>query len=145
MNEAARATVSVWYWVVATVALLWNLMGCAAFGMEMFAQEAMMETMTEAQKEWARSIPNWIYFVYAVAVLTGLAGSVCLMIRRSQAIPLFAVSLAAVLVQMTYSMIIAGGLEVMGPSSAAMPSMVIVLGGLFLWFSYIAKTKVWLR
>ena len=30
-----------------------------------------MESMTEPQKEWVRSIPSWIYFVYGVAVDRG--------------------------------------------------------------------------
>jgi len=67
MNQKAKPGVPGWYWVTAAVALLWNLLGCAAFGMEIFAQEAMMESMTEDQKEWARSIPGWIYFVYGLA------------------------------------------------------------------------------
>ena len=39
------------YWVIAIVALLWNLMGCAAFGMEIFSQETMLEGMTAEQQE----------------------------------------------------------------------------------------------
>ena len=144
MNEDAKSTVPVWFWVVATIALLWNLMGCAAFAMELFAQEAMMESWTEAHKEWARSFPVWIYYEYGVAVITGVAGSICLFIRKSWAISLFGVCLAAVLFQMIYTMIISGGLQVMGASSAVMPLLVIILAGVFLWFSYFAKTKGWL-
>ena len=57
-----------WYWVIAVVALLWNLLGCAFFSMEIFAQETVMKSMTEPQKAWSRAIPVWIYFVYALAV-----------------------------------------------------------------------------
>lgn len=144
MNEQTKSAAPVWYWVVATIALLWNLMGCAAFAMELFAQEAMMESWTEAQREWAQSIPTWIYIAYGLAVITGVAGSIGLFLRKSWVITLFAVCLAAVLVQMIYTMIIAGGLQVMGPSSAVMPLLVIILAGVFLWFSYFAKTKRWL-
>ncbi|MFP6601382.1 MAG: hypothetical protein VB862_02530 [Pirellulaceae bacterium] len=49
MNQDAKPVVPGWYWVIAIVALLWNLMGCAAFGMELFAQEKMLETMTPDQ------------------------------------------------------------------------------------------------
>lgn len=144
MNGMAKSTVPVWYWAVAAIALLWNLMGCAAFMMEFFAQEAMMESWTEAQKEWAQSVPGWIYLLYGVAVTTGVAGSICLFLRKSWAIPLFGLCLAAVLIQMVYTMIISGGLQVMGASSAVMPLLVIILAGVFLWFSYSAKRKSWL-
>ena len=101
----------IWYWVIAVVALLWNLLGCAFFSMEIFAQESLMKSMTEDQKAWTRSIPAWIYFVYALAVSTGVAGSVGLFLRKDWAIVLFAICLVAVLVQMGYTMIIAGGLR----------------------------------
>ncbi len=143
MNQEKKTSVPGWYWVIAAVALLWNLMGCAAFATEIFAQETAMESWTEAQREWAQSIPGWIYFVYGLAVITGLAGSIGLLMRRPWAIRLFAVSLVAVIVQMIYSMIIAGGLKVMGASAAVMPALVIVIAAALLWFSANARRRGW--
>ena len=144
MNQQTKSAVPVWYWVIATVALLWNLMGCASFAMEIFAQEAMMETMTDAQKEWARSVPSWIYFVYAVAVTTGVVGSVGLFMRKGWAIAMYAICLVAVIVQMGYTMIIGGGLQAMGPSGAIMPLLVIIVAAALLWFSWFARNRGWL-
>ena len=131
------------YWIIAVVALVWNLMGCAFLSMEIFAQEAMMKSMTEDQKAWARSIPRWIYFVYAVAVSTGVAGSIGLFLRKDWTITLFAICLVAVLVQMGYTMVIAGGLRVMGPSGAVMPSVVVVIAVALLGFSWFASSRNW--
>ena len=139
-----RSSVPRWYWVIAAVALLWNLMGCAFFAIEIFAQEAAMESMTQAQKEWARSIPGWIYFVYGVAVTTGVAGSIGLFLRKSWTIAMFAICLAAVTVQMVYTMLIGGGLQVMGPSGLVMPAMVIGIAAALLWFSWFARSRGWL-
>lgn len=144
MTTNSKAAVPVWYWVIAAVALLWNLLGCAAFAMEMFAQEAAMASMTEAQKEWVRSIPGWIYLVYGVAVATGVAGCIGLLLRQSWAITAFRISLAAVVVQMVYTMIIQGGLQAMGPAGAIMPSLVTIIAGLLLWFATFAKGRGWL-
>src|SRR5688500_9698215 len=113
--------------------------------MEMFAQEAMMESMTLDQKDWARSIPSWIYFVYGLAVATGVLGSIGLFLRNHWSVALFAVSLEALLVQMGYTMIIGGGLQVMGPSGLMMPLLVIVLSGALLWFSWFSKSRSWFR
>jgi|SRR5580765_1724770 len=132
-----------WYWVIASVALLWNLLGCTFFAMELFAQEAMMKSMTEEQKAWARSTPRWIYFVYALAVSTGVAGSIGLFLRADWTILMFAICFVAVMVQMVYSMIIAGGLKVMGPTGAIMPTVVIVIAAALLWFSLYAKSQNW--
>jgi len=144
MNEKEKPAVPVWYWIVATVALLWNLMGCGAFAMEVFAQEAMMETFSEEQKEWARSTPPWIYFVYGVAVTTGVAGSVALFLRKGWSVYLFVISLAAVITQMVYTLLIAGGLEVMGPSGLIMPALIIGLATASYWYSSWARNKGWL-
>ena len=135
MKQKTESAVPLWYWLIAAVALLWNLLGCAFLGTELFAQEAMMESMTEDQKEWARSIPAWIYFVYGLAVSTGVAGSIGLFMRKSWTIPMFAICLVAVIVQMVYSMIIGGGIQVMGPSGLIMPALVIGFAAVFLWAS----------
>lgn len=126
------------------MALLWNLLGCAFFGMELFAQEAMMQSLTEAQKEWARSTPVWIYFVYGLAVFTGVAGSIGLFLRQGWTTAVFAICLAAVIVQMVYTMLLAGGLQVMGPSGLAMPVLVIAIAGAQLWFAWLARSRGWL-
>ncbi len=119
-------------------------MGCAAFLMEVFAQEAMMESMTEAQKDWSRAIPRWIYFVYALAVTAGVAGSIGLFMRKAWSVPLFVLCAVAVIVQMVYTILIADGLKVMGPSGLVMPVLVVVLATALLWFSWLAKGKRWL-
>ncbi len=133
-----------WFWLVAAVAVFWNLIGCAIFAAEMFAQEAMMESMTEEQRTWARSTPTWIYFVFALSVGTGLAGSICLLMRRSTSVLLFGVSFVAVLIQMVYTMLIAGGLQVMGPSGAVMPALVVFLSIVWLWFAMFSRSRGWL-
>ena len=133
-----------WYWIIAGVSLLWNLIGCVFFSMELFAQDAFMKSMTEEQKTWAKSIPSWIYFVYAAAVSTGVAGSVGLFIRADWTILVFAISLAAVLIQMSYTMLVAGGLRVMGPSGAVMPGIVIIIAAALLVFSQYARSWNWL-
>lgn len=144
MNEQSKASVPAWFWLIAAVALLWNMMGCVIFLSEVFAKEAMMESFSEEQKEWSRAIPFWIYCVFAMAVGTGVAGSICVLMRNRLAVGLFTISFAAVLIQMAYTMLIAGGLQVMGPSGAVMPALVILLSIACLWFSRFSKGKGWL-
>ncbi len=144
MSEQQKVSVPFWYWVIAVIALLWNLMGCTILFTEVFAQESMMESMTEAQKEWARSTPKWIYLVFAISVSTGIAGSICLLVRKRSSVPLFITSVVAVLIQMGYTMLLAGGLQIMGPSGAVMPTIVILLAISWLLFSLYSKSRGWL-
>jgi len=144
MNEEQKIVVPTWFWVIATVSLMWNILGCLIFSSEVFAQEAMIESMTGEQKEWVRSTPRWVYVVFAISVSTGVAGSVCLLRRKRLSVLLFTISFAAVLIQMAYTMLIAGGLQVMGPTGAVMPTVVITLAVVWLWFSLLSKGKGWL-
>ena len=144
MNEQQPASVPMRFWVLAAVSLLWNILGCVIFLSEVFAQEAMMEAMTEAQKAWARSTPNWVYFVFAISVSTGVGGSIGLLLRKRWSVLLFAIGFLALLIQMGYTMVIAGGLQVMGPAGAVMPAIVLLLSIVWLLFSVFAKSKQWL-
>jgi hypothetical protein len=144
VNQPLISKVPMWFWVVAAVALLWNIMGGMVFLTDMFAQEAAMEGMTEEQKAWVRSTPSWIYFVFGVSVVTGLLGSVGLLLRRNFPVISFSISFVAVLVQMTYTMVIAGGLQVMGPSGAVMPVIVTVLAFIWLVASIYFNRQGWL-
>lgn len=130
--------------MIAAVSLMWNILGCLIFSSEVFAQEAMIESMTGEQKEWVRSTPRWVYVVFAISVSTGVAGSVFLLMRKRLSVLLFTISFAAVLIQMAYTMLIAGGLQVMGPTGAVMPTVVITLAVVWLWFSLLSKGKGWL-
>ena len=145
MNDQQKVSVPPWFWGIAVVALLWNILGCVILLTEVFAQEAMMESMTDAQKEWSRSTPSWIYFVFAISVSSGVAASICLLLRKKLSVQLFTISFVAVLIQMVYTMLVAGGLEVMGPSGAVMPAIVVTLSIVWLLFSLYFKARGWLR
>ena len=144
MHSETKSAVPTWYWVVAIVSLLWSLMGCAAFSMELFAQDAVMESMTEEQQKWTKSIPGWIYVIYAVAVTTGMGGSVGLLMRKRWTVSLNAICLVSVLTQMGYTFIIADGIEVLEGADLILPVLVIGIAGVMLWFSRSARAKGWL-
>ena len=99
--------------------------------------------MTEEQQEWARSIPGWIYFIYGLAVTPASREASASSCAKAAAVPLFAICLAAVLVQMTYTMLITRGLQIMGPTRLVMPSLVILFSAALLWFSRFARNRGW--
>jgi hypothetical protein len=51
MNQEPKPSLPVpgWYWGIAVVALLWNLLGCMTFTMELVAQEEFMKSWTDEQ------------------------------------------------------------------------------------------------
>lgn len=144
MEQQTKSAVPRWYWVIAVVALLWSLMNCGVFGIDLFAQESFLESWTEPQKAWARSIPGWIYFVFGLAVATGLVGSIGLLLRKRWAAIMFTICVVAVIVQQVYSMFILAGLQVMGPSGLIPSAVVIIIPAALLLFSRFAGSRGWL-
>lgn len=53
------------------------------------------------------------------------------------------ICLVAVIVQIVYTMIIAGGIEVAGPSGLVMPALIIGIAAALLWFSRFARSRGW--
>lgn len=144
MDEEPTQNIPKWFWVIAGGALIWNLMGFVIFYGETFQQEELIVGFEPDQQEWMRSTPRWIYVVFGLSVGTGILGSLLLLAKKKTCLPLFLVSFIAVLIQMIYTMLIAGGLEVMGPSGAIMPCVVIFLAASWLGFAFQFLRKGWL-
>ena len=94
MNKAPK-----WYMPVAIVALLWNLIGCAAYLADVTLTPEDVAKMSAAQQALYNSRPAWAVAATAIAVWGGAAGCVGLILRRRWATPLLIASLAGLIVQ----------------------------------------------
>lgn len=131
-NDAARdpaATASgvpMWFWIVAVVALLWNLMGLMAFVMDITASaETLASQYDEVELAAVKQIPNWAKGAYGVAVIFGVLGCIGLLMRKKWAFPCFVLSLAGVLVQHSYFYFMSDMIQIMG--AVVLPLMISVL------------------
>ncbi len=121
------------FWVIAVLALLWNLMGLFQFFAATFMLEAMIEGYPEDQADLFRSIPEWYNILFAIAVFSGVLGSITMLLRKKMTVAIFGISLLAVLVAQGYWIWGTDLIEVMGVSSVIMPLIVIVVS-IFLYF-----------
>jgi hypothetical protein len=134
-----------WYWVVAGVAALWMLIGVGAWVADLMTDEQTAAGFTDAQRQLYLSRPAWLFAVYAVAVFAGLAGAVGLLLRRSWATAVLAVSLAAIVVQFGYTFLVLPALELLGASALGFPLTVFLIGAALLWFAARSRARGWLR
>ncbi|WP_459209329.1 hypothetical protein [Aquimarina rhabdastrellae] len=119
---------SMGYWLLSTVALLWNLMGVLAYLSQAFMTEDMKAALTPEQIALIESTPSWLMGIYAVATFGGLLGAICLLLRKKWAIPAFLISLIAVVIQMGYSFAMTDASEIYGMfQGVIMPILVIVI------------------
>lgn len=141
MNDLIRDEPTRGYWIISIVALFWNLLGVMAYLMQVTLTEADFAAMSEAERALYTDLPTWVTAAYAIAVFSGVLASAALLLRKSFAVPLFAISLLAVLVQMAYSLLLSNTLEVLGMTALIMPLVVIAIGAYLLMFASNANKR----
>ncbi|KAA9129805.1 hypothetical protein F3N42_14220 [Marinihelvus fidelis] len=134
-----------WFKAVAIAALVWNLLGVAAWFYQSFLiTPAMLMEMPEAQRALLEHVPPWVDWAYGIAVFGGFIGSFLLIIRSALAVPVFAVSLAAVAVQMFHAFVMSKALEVYGAAGVALPVLIIVIAVYLLMVAGQARHQGWI-
>lgn len=112
-----------WYMPVTVLALLWNLIGCAAYLSDvMMTPEAVAQLPADQQALYAAR-PAWAVAAYAIAVWGGALGSLGLVLKKRWASPLLMASVAGLVVQDL-------ALFVLSPASASVSPVAYVLQGL---------------
>lgn len=133
------------FWIISSLALVWNLIGVVRYVMQVRITEEMVRTLPEAERVFYTDLPIWATSAFAVAVTAGAIGSVLLLLRSIWAVPLFLISLVGVLVQMYHAFAIARAMLVLGPASAIVPTLIITIGAGLIWYARYAKDNGWLR
>jgi len=145
MNAAVAAGIPGWFRVVGVLALLWNLFGLAMFYLSVTMTPEQLAQLPAAQREVTEGYPTWLWAVYGLAVVTGTLGSLLLLTRRKLALPVFWLSLVAVVVLFAYSLFPGRMLELMGAAQALpMPVTVTVVALLLVWLSRKAIARGWM-
>ena len=132
------------FWIIGSVALVWNLIGVVRYVMQLRLTEDVLTALPEAERALYTNIPTWAISAFAVAVIAGAIGSVLLLMRSVWAVPVFLISLLGVLVQMYHAFVIANAIDVLGPGSALVPTLIVGIGVGLIWYARSAKEKGWL-
>lgn len=88
-----------WYKPVTIAALLWNLLGCAAYLMGVMMTAEQFAELSESEQAIQAARPAWSVAATAVAVWFGALGSLGLIVRQRWALVVLSVSLLGVIVQ----------------------------------------------
>ncbi len=144
MVETTLNKPATWFWVVAIIGFIWNLMGVMAYLTQVYMGPEVIAAMPEAEQELYQHIPAWVTGAFAIAVFGGTLGCIVLLFRRSMAIPLLIVSVLAVMVQMSYSIFMTRFIAIKGIAGLFMPIMVLLIGLFLVWFSRYSKARNWI-
>lgn len=134
-----------WFWIVAVIALVWNLMGVMAYIAQVTMSAEALQALPDNERALYESVPAWATAAFAIAVWGGALGSVLLLLRRKLATSILIVSFFGIIVQMVHSFGMANSIEVYGPGGMVMPVMILIFGAGLIWFSRKATANGWLN
>ena len=123
------------YFIIAAVFLVWNLIGLMFYYQQMTLTPEMLAGMDVGIADFIASTPVWANSGYAIAVNAGVIASIGLLLRKSWAFPLYVISFVGVLVQDLDAFVLRDVVSVWGSSAFYVPSAVIVIGLIELWYS----------
>lgn len=113
---------------IAIAALVWNLLGLMAFVMQVFMSPEQVAALPPADRAVYVATPSWLTAAFALAVGGGVAGSIGLLLRQRWAVTAFAVSLAALVVQIAGAYLTTPVWQASGPTGAVMPVLLLAIG-----------------
>lgn len=132
------------FWSIALAGLAWNLFGAFQFASAALASEQglMMGGMTPEQAALYFNLPLWMNLAFATGVFGGVVGSVLMLLRKRQALAVFAISLAGYLV-LYVGDITQGVFAAFGTPQVVILSMVVLIAiGLWLAARHYVRTGV---
>jgi len=144
MTTAIAASRPTSYWVIAVLALLWNLLGVAMFCMTLMATPEQLAAMPAEQRRILDATPGWMQVAYGVAVFGGVLGAIGLLLRRRWAATMFLLSLVGLVVQVLAAFLVTPAWEVLGPAGLVMPIVLLAIAMFLLSYSRRAAARGWL-
>ncbi len=133
-----------WYMPVAVLALVWNLIGCAAYLSDvMLTPEAVAQLPADQQALYAAR-PTWAVAAYAIAVWGGALGSLGLVLKKRWAQPLLIASVAGLIAQDYALFALSPAAGAIPPTAYVLQGMVFVIALALVRMAGVASARGWL-
>ena len=133
------------FWIIATIALLWNLLGLAMFAMQVTMSPESLAALPSEQRQVYEATPMWINAAFGVAVVAGVLGAIALLMRRRWAAMLFAISLVALVVQILGAFLVTPAWAAYGAAGLVMPLLLLAISAALWSYARKAAARGWLR
>lgn len=127
------------FWVVSIFMLVWNIMGCINFIVQM--NPDMIASYREIEQAIIQGRPIWATAAFALAVFGGAFSCLLLMLRKSVAFYLFIASLLGVVVTMIHTL--GAGIDFGVGELIGIIFMPVAVAALLIWYSKYIQRKYW--
>ncbi len=144
MSDVLNGRPTTNFWIISGAALVWNLIGLVFYVGQVTMSPEAFAKLTESQQEFFAATPSWATAAFAIAVNAGALGSLFLLLRKFWAVPMFVLSLVAIIVQDVDAFVMRDAFSVVGVNGIIIPSMVFVIAIALLLYSRTTKARGWL-
>jgi hypothetical protein len=128
MNSLNTSERPRWVMIASVILLVWNLIGIGAFAAQWNVAHNALDTLPPEQAAMWREMPGWAWAAYGIAVAAGALAAIGLVLKKAWAVPLFALSLSAVLTQFFNAFVLQDGIATVGPNAVFFPLFIIAVG-----------------
>ena len=125
------------FWVICTIALIWNIMGGANFIMQM--DSSMLNNYPESAQQLVLNRPLWATVAFFVAIFAGLIGDILLITKKAIAYYLFVVSLGGILITNIYTLQVSSKFDILFGSF-----MSLVVAIFLIWYTKFVRRMNWI-
>ncbi len=126
------------FWVICSVALIWNIMGSINFIMQ--TNPEMLANYPEAAQSLIASRPIWATITFAIAVFGGALAEIILLLKKSVAYYLFIASFLGVLITNIHTFQVSSAIDIWVGSL-----MSLIIAAFLVWYSKLVKSKAWVN
>lgn len=141
MNDKITDGIHWSFWVISTLMLIWNVMGCVNYFIQMNPE--MVSSYRETEQAIISSRPSWATVGFPVAVFGGVLGCILLMLKKSISFYLFIASLLGVVVTMIHTL--GAGIDFGIGEISGIIIMPLVVSAFLIWYSKYAEKKGWIN
>ncbi len=129
------------FWVISTVALIWNAMGVINFFVQM--NPDVLSAYRESERAIVMGRPLWATGGFAIAVFGGALGSLLLLLRKSAATYLFITSVLGMIVTMIHALGV--GIDFGVGEILGIILMPLAVAAFLIWYAKRAERKGWIN
>jgi hypothetical protein len=133
-----------WLLPVAIIALLWNLMGCAAYLSDAMLSAADIAKLSDAERMLHNARPAWSVAGSAIGVWFGALGCVALILRKKWALPVLILSLLGVIAQDAWLFMLAPKSDMINGTVMGLQGVVLLVSVGLIALARRARAKGWL-
>jgi energy-converting hydrogenase Eha subunit C len=141
-DHFAPRPIAGWYMPAAIASLLFMLLGCATFLMNVTQNPASLpldqRAMFEAQ-------PVWITAAFGISSIVGAVGALMLVLRRKAAQRLMLLSLLAIMVWLAGLLAAPGFHDLASTRDIALAIAVLLITWTIFWFARHSRQRGWLK